>query len=289
MTSEASRTQVVHHQPSGGDLTWRGVDHAALARRTRRAGWLQYAECRLRAERAFVWTAVVTAIGNPFLYLAAMGLGLGAIVQQDVGGVRYGTFVAPAMLVATIVTTAGNYGTWPIMSGFRWEKYYFSAAASPLSPRDLPLGETGMMTLRLVAQGLIFWGVSVAMGFVGLGSSWLSVPAATLAGLAMFAPLMAYTATLENEGLQLTFIQRIILMPMFLFAGTFFPLETMPIYLQWIGWVSPIWHGTQLARAASYGLAVPPAMIAAHLGFLTALTVVGLVVAARNYTRRLIA
>lgn len=288
MTSDAPRAQAVSSHLGGGDLTWTGVDHGALARRTRRWGWLQYTDYRMRAERPYVWTALVTAVGNPFLYLAAMGLGLGSVVQQEVGGVDYRLFVAPAMLVATLVTTAANFGTWPIMSGFKWEKFYVAAAAAPLTPGQLPQGEAFAMGVRLTAQGLIFWAVAVALGFVGLGWSWLTVPIGCLAGLAMFTPLMAYTATLEEEGLQLNLLQRLVVMPMFLFAGTFFPLESMPIYLQWVGWISPIWHGTQLARAASYGLAIPAGMLAVHLAFLAALGAGGLAVAQRTFTGRLL-
>ena len=70
--------------------------------------------------------------------------------------------------------------------------------------------------------------------------------------------------------------------------STFFPLSAMPAYLHWIGWISPVWHGTELARLASYGAPVPPAMLVVHVGFLLACTVLGLVLSVRLYTRRLL-
>ena len=76
-------------------------------------------------------------------------------------------------------------------------------------------------------------------------------------------------------------------MPMFLFAGTFFPLSVMPAYLQWIGWVSPVWHGAQLARVVCYGADVPALMVGVHVAFLVACTVAGLLVVVRVYARRL--
>jgi lipooligosaccharide transport system permease protein len=109
-----------------------------------------------------------------------------------------------------------------------------------------------------------------------------------LAGLAMFTPLMAYSATLQEEGLQFNFVNRLIVMPMFLFAGTFFPLESMPVFLRWIGWLSPMCHGTQLARVASFGLPVPGWLVAVHLVVLVGLTVGGLAVAHRTFARRLV-
>ena len=77
-------------------------------------------------------------------------------------------------------------------------------------------------------------------------------------------------------------------MPMFLFAGTFFPLSVMPVYLQWIGWISPMWHGTQLARMVSFGLVEPAWLTVLHVVFLVALTVGGLWAAGRTFTRRLV-
>ena len=177
---------------------------------------------------------------------------------------------------------------WPIMSGFKWEKYYFSAGATPLTPGQIVDGQTVAVGARLLAQGLVFWLVGLAFGAFPDAWSWLVVPIATLAGLAFFAPLMAYSATLEDEGLQFNIVGRFIVMPMFLFAGTFFPLESMPSYLRWIGWISPIWHGTELSRAVSFGQDLSIARIGLHSGFLVTLLVGGLALSHRNFAKRLI-
>ena len=252
-------------RPEGSDavgaaqpvVTFSGMDHAALARRTRRWGWVQYARYRQAAEKPFFWTAFVTALGNPVLYLVAMGMGLGSIVDTDVDGVRYLWFVAPGLLVATVVSTGAQFGTWPIFGGFKWMKNYLAAQATPVEPWQMALGEGVAISVRLFVQALLFWLVGLAFGGWPAVGSLLIVPIAMLASMAMLAPLMAYSATLEEEGLQFNFVQRLVVMPMFLFAGTFFPLASMPVYLQWIGWVSPMWHGTQLARVVSYGAVVP--------------------------------
>lgn len=269
-------------------VTSTGLDHAALARRTRRWGWLQYAGYRQAAEKPFFWTAFVTAIGNPVLYLVAMGLGLGSIVDADVEGVRYLWFVAPGLLVATVVSTGAQFGTWPIFGGFKWMRNYLAAHATPVEPWQMAMGEGVAISVRMFVQALLFWLVGLAFGAWPTLGSVAIVPIAMLASMAMFAPLMAYAATLEEEGLQFTFVMRLIVMPMFLFAGTFFPLASMPVYLQWIGWVSPMWHGTQLARVVSYGLPVPWWLVVVHVVFLVVCVVGGLLVAARTFTRRLV-
>lgn len=272
---------------AGPRVTFTGLDHHALAARTRRWGWLQYAGYRQVAEMPFLATALAVAFGNPLLYLAAMGLGLGSIVQGDVDGVRYLTFVAPGLLAATVVTTAAQYGTWPIFGGFKWQKNYLAAYSTPMEPGQMALGETLAIGVRLGVQAACFLLVASLFGAWPSASVLLALPAVALAALAMFTPLMAYSATIENEGLQFNFVQRIIVMPMFLFAGTFFELSSMPWFLQPIGWISPIWHGTELARWAAYSSDLSWARAALHVGFLGALALIGLLVARRIFERRL--
>lgn len=269
-------------------VTFTGLDHAALARRTRWWGWLQYASYRQAAEKPFFWTAFVTAIGNPVLYLVSMGMGLGSIVQADVDGVRYLYFVAPALLVSTVVSTGAQFGTWPIFGGFKWQRNFLAAQATPLAPWQMAVGESVAISVRMFVQAALFWLIGLAFGAWVSPASVLIVPLAMLASMAMFAPLMAYSATLEEEGLQFNFVQRLIVMPMFLFAGTFFPLASMPVYLQWIGWLSPMWHGTQLARMASYGMVNPPWLTVVHVLFLLGCVGIGLGLAARTFRARLV-
>jgi lipooligosaccharide transport system permease protein len=140
--------------------------------------------------------------------------------------------------------------------------------------------------IRFLFEAVVFWLVLLVAGVVGV-ASWPMILVAALAGLSLGTPLMAYAATLEDEGFQFSLVQRFIINPMFLFAGTFFPLESMPIYLQWIGWISPMWHGTQVARLLSFGLPVPGWMVAVHLAFLVVLMLGGTFLAARIFTRRL--
>ena len=82
-------------------------------------------------------------------------------------------------------------------------------------------------------------------------------------------------------------MQRFIFMPMFLFSGTFYPLSTLPLWLQWIGWISPLWHSTELARVFSYGYAEPIWLTVVHVAYLVALTAAGWAWARRTAVRRL--
>ena len=252
-----------------------------------RFGWWYVAEWRLRGMRSYRWTILLMTLGNPVLYLAAMGIGLGALVRVDVAGVSYLHFVAPALLVSTTVAEGFNEASWPVMSGFRWQKFYLGMSATPLAPVQLAMGESVAVSLRLWVQSFTFWLIGLAFGaFDGLVSI-LIVPIAVGAAMATHAVVMAYVATIDND-VVMTFMYRMIMMPMFLFAGTFYPLETMPVFLQWIGWISPMWHGSQLARVVAIGLPEPGWLIACHVGFLAVWTIGGLLWARRTFTKRVV-
>lgn len=263
---------------------------AVQAAKVRRWGWWYLAEWRLIGMKAY-WTSIAgTAVLTPVLYVIAMGIGLGTLVDAStggIGGVPYLTFVAPGLLVSTVVMAAANEFMFPVMGGFKWGKFYFAQSATAASAGQVAAGELVAVSIRMMAEAAVFWLVLVAMGAVDPSWSWLMIPIAALAGMAFGAPIMAFSATLEEEGFEFSMIQRFVLMPMFLFAGTFYPLSTMPIYLQWIGWISPMWHGTQLARAVSFGMPLSSWQVLGHLLFLLSVLAIGSALAVRNFTRRL--
>lgn len=268
----------------------RAPSPARQAARVRRFGWWYQAEWRLLGMRAY-WTSVVgTAVITPLLYVVAMGVGLGRLVDASAGGVDgvpYLTFVAPGLLVSTVVMSAVNELTFPVMDGFKWGRLYYARSATAASALQVAIGELVAVGIRFAMEAALFWVILVAFGATDPTWSWLMIPVATLAGLAFGAPVMAYAATIEDEGFQFAMIQRFIVMPMFLFAGTFYPLASMPVYLQWIGWISPMWHGTQLARALSFGLELPGWQVGLHLGFLLVVLGAGAALAVRNFVARL--
>ncbi len=256
----------------------------------RRWGWWLYAEYRLTSMRAYRQTILIRTIGLPLLYLSSMGLGLGALVDAGAGtveGVSYLVFVGPALLVSSIVMEASGEFTFPVMNGFKWQKHYFAATASPVTPAQVALGEVVAVALRFIAETVVFWAALVLFGAVTSPASALMILIAPLAALAFGTPLLAYAATQTGEGTQFAFIQRFVVMPMFLFAGTFFPLSAMPAYLQWIGWISPMWHGTQLARVVGFGMENPWWLTVLHVVVLIGAALGGIWAAARVFGRRL--
>ncbi|MFE4469879.1 ABC transporter permease [Leifsonia sp. NPDC056824] len=254
---------------------------AALAAsgRPRRFGAWYVAEHRFRVMRSYLQTLLVTGFGNPFLYLFAMGVGLGSLVSAHMGptavnGVSYLAFVAPALLCTAAVTVASEEFTYPIFLGFKWNPTFTGISASPIAPGQIIDGVVISVVARLLGTSVVYYLFMLLFGAVPSPWGWLAILVATLGGLAFGAPVMAYVSTLEQDTGQIAMLMRFVLLPMTLFSGTFFPLAAMPVYLQWIGWISPLWHSTELARVFAYGYAEPLWLTVVHVLYLAALFVV---------------
>ena len=261
-----------------------------IADSVRRRGVLLYVETWLVASKTWALSLLIVAVVEPIAYLLALGWGLGNLVDgrgSSPGGVPYLVFVGPGLIVATAVMAAHQESTYPVMAGFKWRRLFHAPRASPLTPAQIALGQLGGTMCRYVVQASLFWIVLVAFGATRSGWSWLVVPIAALTGLAFGACVTAYAAGLEDEGYQFAMLQRFVVMPMFLFAGTFFPLSELPGYLHWVGWISPVWHGTELARVASYGASMSLPAMAGHLAVLLGYAVVGTLLSMRRFESRL--
>ena len=266
-------------------------------RKPRARGTWYVTEHMVRAMRAYGWTIIVGALGQPVLYLLGLAVGLAALIGQpiDDGGqtVPYLVFVAPALLMTSAIAVASEEFTYPVMAGFKWRRYFYGFNASPLSSGQIANGVVAGAGARMGLTVTLYF-VFIALFFAVLqpqaltpATAWLSMPIGLLAGLSFGIPLMAYAATIEDDKGQFALVQRFVFMPMFLFSGTFYPLSSLPIWLEWIGWISPLWHATELGRVVTYGKEVAPLLIAVHLAYLLVFAVGGLIVARRLFERRL--
>lgn len=264
---------------------------AVAAAKARRWGAFYYAEQVLRVMKNYRWSMLMYSVGQPVAYLFAMGVGLATLVDaQDAaafGGVSYLTFIAPALLVSAAVMTAANEFTFPVMAGFKWRRTYFGPHASPLTSPQIAAGHIMAVTLRLVLQSVIYFVVVTLFGASPQGGAFAGILVATLAGLSFGLPLMAYSASITEDKGQFALVMRLIVMPLFLFSGTFFPLDTLPLAVRWIGWISPVWHGTELGRVVSYGYSEPALLTLVHVAVLVGLAVVGWVLTRRRFVKRM--
>lgn len=231
--------------------------------------------------------SIFTAFIAPLLFLGAMGIGLGELVDAnvgDVGGLTYLQFVAPALMVATGAQMAAAESLWPVMAGWRWIRHYHGMVATPVGPADVYGGFVVWTVMRVLLAGTIFIAVASVLG--GVTSPWavLAIPASGLCAAAFCSLIGAWSMTQENDSLFSALI-RLGIMPLMLFSGTFFPVEQMPGWLQPAVWLSPMWHGVELARAATTGTFAP--RLIANVAVLVACVVVGAVWGSRTFTRRL--
>jgi lipooligosaccharide transport system permease protein len=236
-----------------------------------------------------VWRGtIVTSVVNPVFYLGALGVGLGTLVNKSSappGGVSYAHFVAPGLLAAAAMQIGSTEASWPVLGSFKWTRTYFAQAATPLGPGTILAGHQLFVVTRLVTSACIY--VIVIAAFGGL-HSWLAVfalPAAVLTGMAFAAPLAAYAAHIEQDSAFVA-INRFLIMPMFLFSGTFFPVDRLPRPLELVAYGTPLWHGVDLCRGLTLGTIGAPLALG-HVAYLVALVAGGIAVARITYSRRL--
>lgn len=230
---------------------------------------------------------------NPALYLMAMGLGLGGIVNarspEAFGGVTYLQFLAPGLLAGFAMQQAIFEATFPVMEGLVWRRIFHAMYATPIGPRAVAVGTLAWIAFRLTLIAVVFTIVSWPFGALVSPLALLGIPAAVITGLAFAGVMGAYMATQRTPD-KFSAIFRWAIMPLFLFSGTFFPISSLPAALQPIAWLSPLWHGVELTRGASLGtLLQNPVMALAHLAALTGLTLLGAALFIRNVRRKLAA
>lgn len=259
----------------------------------RRFGSLYVAETRLLVMRTYLQTMIATGLGTPLVYLYALGVGLATLVDANLGSggsgseVSYLIFVAPALLCSAAMTTATEEFSYPIMLGFKWNPTFFAMNAAPMRGGQIINGVTFAVIVRLVAQSIVYYLFMLLFGAIPGPFGWLVIVVGVLTGMALGAMLMAYAVRLEEDKGQFNYIMRFGVIPLTLFSGTFFPLTVLPVWLHWIGWISPLWHGTELSRVLSYGYDEPAWLSIAHVAYLLALIVVGWMLARRLAVRRL--
>lgn len=247
------------------------------------------AEHRFHNMRAYTQTILATSIGNPLLYLYALGVGLATLVDPGLGDgeVSYLTFVAPALLASAAVTVATEEFTYPVMLGFKWNPVFFGMNAAPIAPRQIVDGIVISVTARMVVTTAVYYAFMLLFGAVPSVLGVVTILTATLTGLGAGALIMAYAASIREDKGQFALLMRFIVLPMTLFSGTFFPLEALPVYLHWIGWISPLWHGAELSRVFAYGMDEPIWLTVIHVVYLGALFAWGWLLARRITARRL--
>ncbi|MPY91890.1 MAG: ABC transporter [Acidimicrobiia bacterium] len=249
---------------------------------------LRVVEREVRVYRRLWRGSAFSTLGFPVLFLAALGIGVGGLVEEGTGrveGLDYLDFVAPGMLAASVLLSAAGHSMWPVIAGAKWVGYYHATVSSPLTPASLHQGLVAWSVIQATGAAAVFLAIATLLG--GVPSPWapLTLPVAALLAGAIAAPLAAFAAGRDNDA-SFSVIMRLGVQPLFLFSGTFFPVANLPDSLEPVAWLSPLWHAVELCRAATTG-AVDWPLVPAHVGVLVGLLLVGLRWGRRSFTTRL--
>jgi lipooligosaccharide transport system permease protein len=285
------------HRPESGGVTMEHTDLPVARSATGRAtgpmgGVLLVVEHHWTWYRRNWRATAVSSILQPLLFLLAFGVGFGTLIDgtgraaQATGGLDYLVWLAPALLCVSAVQTAVFDSTYPVLSGLKWQRHYLAMTATPIGPGQVVAGHLVWMMIKICGCGAIYVAVIAVFGGVRSPGIVLALLIAMLAAAAVGALVTAFTAGVEDEGSAFTVLFRLVLIPMTLFSGTFFPVDRLPAAIQPVTWVSPLWHGTELSRAAALGGgAALPAV--GHAAVLLVLVAAGSAAAVVRFRRRL--
>jgi len=234
------------------------------------------------------WLVFVSGFFEPLFYLLSVGVGIsvltGDITLADGVAVSYTAFIAPAMMASSAMNGAMFDATFNVFFKLKYAKLYDAVLATPVTPRDVAVGEITWALLRGLCYAVSFFVVMLAMDLVRSWWSILTVPAAVLIGFAFAAVCMAGT-TYMRTWQDFEFIT-MSLMPMFLFSATFFPLSTYPGPLQVVVQLTPLYHGVALLRGFTTGLVGVGMLV--HVAYLLVMGFVGVYFASRRLERLLL-
>ena len=236
--------------------------------------------------------SIFSSFGVPILFLTAMGLGLGGYVDANpdptLEGLTYLQFLAPGLLAASIMQAGSFEASFPILGGVQWNKIFHAMYATPIQPRDVAYGNIAWIGIRLTLIAIIFSIVIVGFGASRSPMLVFAIPVAVLTGLAFATPIAAFSATQRTPD-RFAAIFRFGITPLFLFSGTFYPIESLPELIRPIAWISPLWHGVDACRMLMLDtVGRDPLLFVIHVVVLVVITAIGSFAAARTIEARLV-
>ncbi len=234
------------------------------------------------------WLMIVSGFFEPLFYLLSIGLGIGALVGAiplgDGRTVPYTAFAAPALLASSAMNGAIYDSTFNVFFKLKYAKTYDAILATPVGVGDVAVGEIAWALIRGALYAGTFLLVMLAMGLVLSPWAILALPAALLIGFAFGAAGMAATSFMRTW--QDFDLVQLVILPLFLFSGTFYPITTYPEPVRLLVELTPLYHGVDLVRGLTTGDLGPGMLV--HVAYLAAMGVAGLAITARRLERLLL-
>jgi lipooligosaccharide transport system permease protein len=234
------------------------------------------------------WIAFVSGFFEPLFYLVAVGFGVGQFIDKVPFGdtqLEYGTFLAPGLLAASTLNGAVFDGFFGPFFKLNWMKTYDGIITTPVSIPDIAVGEIIWALIRGTIYGTGFLIVMLILGLMDSPWAILALPAVMLSAGALSAGAMVLTG-ITKEISSLEKVMTLIVFPLFLFSGTFFPVGLYPDYLQPIVQATPLYHSATLLRSLTTGVVDTGTL--GHVLYLAGMLVLAGALAIRLMRRRLI-
>jgi lipooligosaccharide transport system permease protein len=208
------------------------------------------------ALKSSTWMVVASGFVEPVFYLLAFGYGIGQFIDGTTDGngnpITYAQFIAPALLATSAMNGAIYDSTWNVFFKMHFGKIYNGMLSTSMGTLDVALGEISWALLRGLAYAIGFMAVVMPMGLVPSGWGLLAIPASVLIAFGFASIGMGVTSYLKSHQ-QMQWIQ-LVMLPMFLFSGTFFPLTIYPEPVQWFIQALPLWQAIELIRGLTLGI-----------------------------------
>ncbi len=233
------------------------------------------------------YMVIVSGFFEPLFYLLSIGLGLGALIGTlPYGGqqVPYTAFVAPALLASSAMNGAIYDSTFNVFFKLRYAKTYDAILATPIGVGDVALGEIGWALIRGAIYAATFLLVMLVLGFVQSPWAILALPAALLIGFAFGAVGMAATSFMRTW--QDFDMVQLVILPLFLFSATFYPIDAFPEPVRVLVQLTPLYHGVDLVRGLTTGIVGPGMLV--HVAYLALMGLAGLAVTSRRLQKLLL-
>jgi lipooligosaccharide transport system permease protein len=203
------------------------------------------------------WMVIFSGFFEPLFYLLGIGYGLGTLVGDvalaDGRSISYAAFVAPALLAQASMNGAIAESIFNVFFKLNFSKTYDAILATPLGIREIAVGEMLWSLFRGTLYVIAFVLVMIGMGLVISPLLFLVIPASILIGASFSAACLAGTAYLRTVQ-DFDLPMGLIVMPMFLFSGTFFPISLYPQPIQLAMELTPLFHAVGLLRGMATGL-----------------------------------